>query len=156
MDEAMGGLAIAAGRAGSPILPPPTDGLPTIGVDQIDPDRWHRANYQAGDVLIFDPSIAHSGLVNRSKYFRMSVDVRLSTDSARFPMIGAVVEISKQRLSIQTAHGVHHIEITPETLCRDERGVKIPSAAIGTQFAPGNDIVIAADAGRAIMVRAPK
>jgi hypothetical protein len=157
MNEAMGGLAIAAGRRDSPILPPPTDGLPTISPDQIEPSRWRRADYRIGDVLLFDPSIAHSGLVNRSDAFRMSVDVRLSTDSARFPLVGTLRTISPAALTMEMDDGrTRELMIDADTLCRDEKGRRIPSERIGTQFQPGAAIVVAADRGKAIMVRAPK
>lgn len=156
VDEDMGGLALAAGMAEPMIIPPPTDGLPTITPEQVDPDRWHRANYRVGDVLLFDPKLAHSGLVNHSNRFRMSVDIRLSTDRENFPLVGKLLSFSPDALEVETEVGCRKLVISDQTLCRDEKGARVESFAIGERFPPGSPILVATKDDHAVMVRAPK
>jgi Phytanoyl-CoA dioxygenase (PhyH) len=85
------------------------------------PDHaWRSADFQVGDVLIFNYLTAHAALPNPSNEIRMSLDVRAIPAWAPQPVIGAVEKVDGSDVSIRTEQGaLVTVSITEETLIRD-------------------------------------
>ena len=80
----LGGLAVDAGtHRGGPYEYHLSLGAGGMGVDPAKlPDRWHTADYRAGDVLLFHSHLIHRGLPNLTPdRMRLSVDYRYQARS---------------------------------------------------------------------------
>lgn len=75
----LGGIRILAGSHRLGLLPAVAasggDGGLAVEVDH-DDQRWVGADYRAGDVVVFHSLTVHSGVPNRSRQLRLSVDCR--------------------------------------------------------------------------------
>jgi ectoine hydroxylase-related dioxygenase (phytanoyl-CoA dioxygenase family) len=105
--RATGGLAVAEGSHRRGLLhdtsKPPEYPIPR---DAVADSAWRTIDYRAGDLLMFDHKIVHSGLRNRSAdYFRVSIDVRFLAVDDPGPIDGTFVSVSGKSLTIKDSSG---------------------------------------------------
>lgn len=152
IDETVGGLALAEGLHRDTRLQ-----QAPITQSDIPADRWRHATYRPGDVVIFDMRTPHTGMVNRSDRFRMSVDVRFVTDKTKVPLIGTLDRIGADYVTVIDDRGAKTtVPITEATLCRDALGNKISPDALAGYFKAGDSLIVGVDNGIATVVRHPK
>ena len=113
VDPDVGGLAIVPGSHKDGI-----DRERWFTPEHMSPDRWARADYQVGDVLMFPSGILHSGMRNQSvAKFRMSLDIRFYMRGSSRPTIGSVAEITASEVIIDAAEGkTVTLRLTDETI----------------------------------------
>ncbi|MBV9840941.1 MAG: phytanoyl-CoA dioxygenase family protein [Sphingomonadaceae bacterium] len=158
IDDEIGGLMLAEGMAAEKIdyLPKEEGGSNvSIPLDGIPAERWRRATYQAGDVLLMNLWTPHTGIANRSDRFRLSMDHRVMAKRDKCPIVGHVEEISEDRVIVRDEAGQHTLRIDPETYVRNTFGKKLNGPAITDFFRPGSEVIIAYDGDRASVVRPP-
>lgn len=101
IDVTTGGLYLAAGQHRRGFLRPGDNAATSTFADgPLDADCWARADYRPGDVVIFSMSTPHYGDANRSRRFRLSLDIRAVRRSTPVPLIGEVVRISEDGVTI--------------------------------------------------------
>ena len=109
----------------------------------IPPEAWRTANFQVGDVLIFNYLTAHAALPNPSNEIRMSLDVRAIPAWAPQPVIGAVEKVDGTDVSIRTEDdGLMTVHVTDETLIRDMNPwPRIPKSELEKIAFPGAHVM---------------
>lgn len=160
IDADTGGLMLAEGLAAErqsfhPTLENGSNGL--IPLDAIPADRWRRATYQAGDVLLMNLWTPHTGLTNHSDRFRLSMDHRVMARGDKCPIVGTVVDISENHVTVRDrdTNVERTLSIDPETYVRNDWGQKLNGSEITDFHAMGNEVIIAYDDDRASVVRPP-
>lgn len=159
----MGGLAVAEGMHKSGYFHDPEDApLFPFPPNTIPDSAWRTADYAAGDVVLFDRYLPHSGMRNYSdRYFRLSFDVRLVPAVDNAPMTGHVLSVDPEGIEIRTDGGeVRALKFAPDTYCRDygmpNEGKNVEAARIPSRFPPGAEVLIAAENGEVKLMRKPK
>ena len=155
MDAPVGGLVIAPGmhRSGfvhdlsqPPKFPVPADAIPE--------DKWLRADYEPGDLLMFDLFTPHSGLANYSDRFRLSMDIRVMPTSEQVPAIGAITDLSSHSIAVRDETGAEiRFAIDSNTYCRERMGNRFDAIAIEEHMHLGDQVIVAGAAGVASVVR---
>lgn len=158
VDEELGGCAWIEGAHRGPILhdlsKPPLFPIPT---EVVPLDGWKRADFEPGDIVIFDLNLPHSGLTNLSKErFRMSMDIRVTEASGKVPSIGDVIHLSEDKITIHNDRvGVEETyTITGDTYVRGTDGKKREGAEIPQTFRSGEKVIVNSKDGQsATLVR---
>src|SRR4051812_20673226 len=158
VDEEVGGCAWVGGAHRGPILHdasnPPVFPIPP---HLIPLEGWQRANYEPGDIVLFDLNTPHSGLTNISKdRFRMTMDIRVTEASGPTPTIGSLVRLSEAQVTVADARsGAEQTYIiSPDTYVRSNDGKKREGRDIPTTFEAGERVIVNAPDGRnATLVR---
>jgi Phytanoyl-CoA dioxygenase (PhyH) len=123
IDEATGGLALAEGlhKPRMNDFPRPPAG---IGQDVVPADAWRRAEFRPGDLVVFSLETPHSGLANRSdRYFRLSMDIRGMRKSDNIPVVGKVVALDQNAVTVADDTGKQHVfRLNEDSFCRIARG----------------------------------
>jgi hypothetical protein len=120
---------------------------------------WARAQYRPGDMVVFEGSIMHCGLINRSPdRLRMSMEIRFNGPTAPQPVIGRILSIDADRVTVASNDGVEAtFAIDDETRMRGDRitGHFLISRTelAGSDLAPGFEVIVGHEAGRALSVR---
>jgi hypothetical protein len=156
IDVTTGGLAVAEGLHRGPWLHP-IDQPPQflIPPDAIAADAWRRSDYHPGDLLMFDINTPHSGLANYSDHrFRLSLDIRVMGASGNIPAIGTIDEINERVIRVRTTNGeLRSSTLDADTYARGLDGKKLPPELILQHFKRGDAVIVAAEQGRAVVVR---
>jgi ectoine hydroxylase-related dioxygenase (phytanoyl-CoA dioxygenase family) len=158
IDPDTGGLMLAEGMAENKTNYHPKDGAGSnagIRLEDIPADRWRRATYQAGDVLLMNLWTPHTGLANRSDRFRLSMDHRVMGLHDKCPLVGHVVGIGEDHVVVRDEAGERRLAIDPDTYVRNTFGKKLNGAEIMDFYKPGSEVIIAFDGDRASVVRPP-
>lgn len=158
VDDEVGGCAWVEGAHRGPILHdlsnPPQFPIPT---DVVPIDGWKRADFEPGDIVIFDLNLPHSGLTNLSKdRFRMSMDIRVTEASGKVPSIGDVVSLTEDKVTIRNDRvgAEETFAIKPETYVRGTDGKKREGAEIPQTFRLGETVLVNSEDGQsATLVR---
>lgn len=155
IDEPVGGLAIAPGmhRSGffHDLQQPPKFPVP---VDAISPDKWARADYEPGDILIFDLGTPHTGLANHSDRFRLSMDIRVMPESKDVPAIGAIVDVDSVSITIRDENGrERQFRIDSNTYCRDRMGNRFDPSEIRKHMQVADEVIVAGERAVASVIR---
>jgi ectoine hydroxylase-related dioxygenase (phytanoyl-CoA dioxygenase family) len=158
VDEDVGGCAWVGGAHRGPILhdlnDPPLFRIPP---DRVPTEGWQRANYEPGDIVIFDLNTPHSGLTNISKdRFRMTMDIRVTEASGPTPTIGSLVSLSEARVTVRNEKtgAEEAFTVNADTYVRSIDGKKREGSDIPSTFAPGEQVIVNAPDGRnATLVR---
>lgn len=158
VDEDVGGCAWVGGAHRGPILHdinnPPLFPIPR---ELVPLEGWQRANYEPGDIVIFDLNTPHSGLTNISKdRFRLTMDIRVTEASGPTPTIGRLVSLSESEVTVADAKSgrTKSYAISVDTYVRSTDGKKREGAEIPTTFKPGEEVIVNAIDGRnATLVR---
>ena len=150
----LGGLAIAMGLHDGGFLPV-RDDLPYIEPDTLSGAQWHRADYAPGDLVIFSETAVHCGLRNRSAdRLRLSIDVRFQPRSAPAAVLGRVLEVSPDALTVLDDGHPVTLAIAPDTYIRAQLGNRIPPPAIPeSELRPGVTVMASQKDGTAVMIR---
>jgi hypothetical protein len=157
IDAQVGGLALAEGLHHGECLHR-GDGAKMEGIDpaRIPADRWRRATYRPGDVLLMHTNTPHSGLSNHSNRFRVSIDIRLMGRSGQIPLIGPVTTISLSQITVRVDGREKTVAITDETYVRDAQGQTIFGRTILDLYPPGQEAIVYEKNGAATIVRMPQ
>ena len=158
VDAETGGCAWIEGAHRGPILhdlsKPPLFPIPD-GVVPI--EGWKRADFEPGDIVIFDLNLPHSGLTNLSKHrFRMTMDIRVTEASGKVPSIGGVVKLSEDSITIHNdlKAADETYAITADTYVRSTDGRKREGAEIPKTFTTGEKVIVNSEDGQsATLVR---
>lgn len=160
--RATGGLVVAEGSHRLGLLhdasKPPEYLIPT---GTIPDSAWRTTDFRAGDLLMFDHKIVHSGLRNRSdNYFRVSIDVRfLAVDDAG-PIDGTFVSASDKDVTIKDMSGaMRTFPFDAKSFCRGvgkaEYGRRYPVTEISRHYKPGHGVLVTVENGAMRMLREP-
>jgi Phytanoyl-CoA dioxygenase (PhyH) len=148
VSRATGGLALAQGRHRAGYLhdtgQPPRFPIPEGAIPG---SAWRSADYEVGDVVIFDPYLPHSGLRNRSSnYFRVAYDVRFVLPEDPAPIVGAVVSATAESIVVQTEGGeARCFRLVEESYCRGigrNAGQRLPLRDVPVVYLPGQEVMI--------------
>jgi len=155
IDEEVGGLILGEGLHRGPILhdstKPPLYPIPDGAVPE---DRWRRAAYRPGDVLLMDLNTPHSGLSNHSDRFRLSMDIRVMGRGEQTPIVGCLTAVEPDAVWIESEDGRGgRFRIDAKTYCRGLDGKEIPLAGIPARFRPGDEVILAATSDHATTIR---
>jgi len=156
IDADVGGLTLAEGLTDRINRHPLDKGSNTaIPVEDIPADRWRRATYRAGDVLLMHLWTPHSGLSNLSDRFRMSMDHRVMSVADRCPLVGDVAAISEEYVKVRSQGRDTLLSIDPDTYVRNNVGQKLSGRGIMDFFHVGDPVIVAYEGDRASVVRPP-
>jgi ectoine hydroxylase-related dioxygenase (phytanoyl-CoA dioxygenase family) len=158
IDADTGGLMLAEGMAEDQHDYHPRDAggsNAAIRLEDIPADRWRRTTYQAGDVLLMNLWTPHTGLANRSDRFRLSMDHRVMARRDKCPIVGTVVAMAEDAITVEDESGRRTLRIDPDTYVRNTSGQKLHGQTIVDFYRPGADVIIAYDGDRASVVRPP-
>ena len=160
IDEATGGLALAEGLHGPRLNDFPR---PPAGIEQSDVPAvaWRRAEFRPGDLLMFSLETPHTGLANLSdRFFRLSMDIRGMKKSDNVPMIGTVVAIDENAITIADPHNGGQQtfrRLNEDTFCRIFRarlsGMPLQLAEISPLGELGDPVYVALNRGTATFIR---
>ncbi|MGA8705927.1 MAG: phytanoyl-CoA dioxygenase family protein [Steroidobacteraceae bacterium] len=158
IDEATGGLALAEGLHGPRLNDFPR---PPAGIEQSDVPAvaWRRAEFRPGDLLMFSLETPHTGLANLSdRFFRLSMDIRGMKKSDNVPMIGTVVAIDENAITIADDNGGQQtFRLNEDTFCRIFRarlsGMPLQLAEIPRLVKLGDPVYVASNRGTATFIR---
>ena len=157
IDESIGGLAIAPGAHKKGNHHNLDDPLMLIPDGAITEEEWARPDvYRPGDVLMFGPMTPHSGLSNQSDTFRLSIDIRLSRASDPQPVIGELVDVTKDLITVETTNGQVTIDVTDDTYLRLGNRIPQPIEEIESICSRGDLVLVTEQNGSAVMVRHQK
>lgn len=155
MDETVGGIAVAEGchkqnfhdTTNPPAFPVPVHDIPM--------GAWRRADYHPGDLLIMHLDLPHTGISNITEdRFRLSLDIRMLPSSGDLPTIGKVITIDTTQVTVEDHEGDRHrFAIDDATYCRGLGPNKLTTAEIPQQITPGNEVIVASEGKRALVVR---
>lgn len=159
MDTEIGGIAVAEGLHLGPTIhdvskPPSFPAMPAA----VPISAWRRSDYKPGDLLVLHLDTPHSGLTNVSRdRFRMSLDIRVLPRSGDIPVIGDIIEIAPDHVSVRdTAGKSHRLTIDDNTYCRGKRfvsGTRISSAEAAAEYGAGDQVIVAFAGDRATVIR---
>ncbi|MFP3368659.1 MULTISPECIES: phytanoyl-CoA dioxygenase family protein [unclassified Pseudomonas] len=151
VDDEVGGCAWVEGAHRGPILHdvtnPPSFPIPA---NLIPIEGWKRADFEPGDIVIFDLNLPHSGLTNLSKdRFRMSMDIRVTEASGKVPSIGKVLGITPDQVTLrdQRTQQEKSFAIVPQTYVRGTDGKKREGDDIPKTFQIGETVLVNSDDG---------
>jgi hypothetical protein len=155
IDERVGGLALAEGLHGGPILHdasrPPLYPIPAGAVPD---DSWRRAHYRPGDLLMMDLNTPHSGMANYSDRFRLSMDIRVMSASENPPIVGRLTHVTGDAVEIEGEDGrTGRFEVNSETYRRGLDGKEVPMAEFTDRFKPGDEVLLGIAGKRATIIR---
>jgi ectoine hydroxylase-related dioxygenase (phytanoyl-CoA dioxygenase family) len=159
MDPEVGGIAVAQGMHKGPTIhdesKPPS--FPAMR-EAVPMSAWRRSDYHPGDLLMLHLDTPHSGITNISQdRFRMSMDIRMLPSSGELPVVGSIVEIKPDHVSVKDNAGeCHTLGLDDRTYCRGKRfvsGARISSADAAAEYAPGDQVIVAHTGGRATVIR---
>ncbi|MDN5913586.1 MAG: phytanoyl-CoA dioxygenase family protein [Pseudonocardia sp.] len=158
IDAECGGLTIAPGLNKLGYLhdrgAPPKYGIPADAIKESD---WARPEaYHPGDVLIFGEDTPHAGLVNRSKVFRLSMDIRFSAKSDPQPVVGELSAFGAGWITIDTAGGPVTLTVDDRSYLRLKDGAQLPVSEMEQFLQVGERMMAGRDGDRALVVRPQK
>jgi 1-deoxypentalenic acid 11beta-hydroxylase len=155
IDEEVGGIALIEGVHNGPTLHT-REGMTInpIRLEDTPPDRWRRADYRAGDVLLMSLGTPHSGLSNISKdRFRFSMDTRIMPSDGKVPMVGTIRDVTAQGVTVIDAQGERRLRFDDRSFVRGHRGDQMPLADIPGRYQAGDDVIIAHDGDCVVNMR---
>jgi hypothetical protein len=155
IDGSVGGLTMAAGLQHGGILHD-LDDVPRHRIPDgaIPDDVWHRSDYVPGDLVMFCPEIPHSGMINISAKFRLSMDIRVMPVTGRLPLVGTVLAIGADFIVVANHDGRDARVILDEgTYCRGYTGARIPLETMIASLKPGDPVIVPHENGRAVLLR---
>jgi hypothetical protein len=156
IDADVGGLALVEGLTERVNRHPLVEGSNTsIPVSSLPAEGWRRTTYQAGDVLLMNLWTPHSGLSNVSDRFRLSMDHRVMARSDRCPLVGELVAIKPDSVSVSVDGRVVTLRLEPDTYVRNDVGRKLSGEAIASFYQPGREVIVAFEGDKATVVRPP-
>lgn len=155
IDEDVGGIAVVEGVHNAPTLHT-KDGMKInpIRLEDVPADRWRRAHYHPGDVLIMSLATPHSGLSNVSAdRFRFSMDTRVMPSDGKVPVVGTIRAVSEHGVTIKDGCGEHILRFDATSFVRGSQGDQMVLADVPNRYAPGVDVIAAIEGDLVINMR---
>jgi hypothetical protein len=158
IDPDCGGLALAPGVNKRGYLhdrtDPPKYSIPAGAIKE---SEWARPEvYHPGDVVIFGEDTPHCGLANRSKVFRLSMDIRFSAKSDPQPVVGVLSAVGPGTITIDTADGPVTLRVDERSYLRLKDGAQLPVSEMEQFLQVGEKMMAGRDGDRALVVRPQK
>jgi hypothetical protein len=163
IDEQVGGIAVAEGWHKKGYLHDTSAPAPMmfeISKSAIPDDAWVRTNFEPGDLLVLHAATPHTGITNQSNRFRLSMDFRLSARSGDLLIIGNVLSIDRDHISICTEdRKTIELDIDDETYCPARQGIallhrgRVPRAELSNYVAVGQGVIATSKSGKAGLIR---
>lgn len=159
IDESTGGIVIAEGQHQRGYMGVVDGKACFLEGPAIPSESWSRADYHAGDVLIFTKSMPHYGLGNSSDRFRLSLDIRAVRRSSPLPVVGKVKAITPDQVTVSTDEsGDVTLRLDDGTYLRaPQPGSHSPKLIERSQapleLPPGTAVMAAQDNGLALVLR---
>jgi hypothetical protein len=155
IDEDVGGLALAEGLHRGPHLhdvsSPPLYPIPDGAIPA---ERWRRATYRPGDLLMMDLNTPHSGLANFSDRFRLSLDIRVMRAGENPPLVGRLTAVGSDAVSIEGDDGRGgQFQIDGASYVRTVDGKQVVAADVPASFKLGDEVILVAREGRVATLR---
>lgn len=154
IDAACGGLALSEGSLRNGIF---ADRW--FDKNLVAEDSWARADYRLGDVVMFMPSMLHSGLPNSSNRFRLSLDIRVLRPSSARPIYGTVLAVDSDSILIRDEKAgdiplkinaaTHLRGIVPES----DIPILIKQEELAHYLPPGSEVMATSENDVALVVR---
>ena len=157
MDEAMGGLVLATGFTKGGYIHNVAKGVGAPVPAGIIPDSaWLRADYRPSDVLVIHPKTPHTGLPNRSRKVRFSIDTRVESAANPATISGEFVNGSPEAVTLKLAGGqLQTLRLDDETFIRTgpNRGARLSRTEYLEVTPPGQALLASRDGDHALMLR---
>jgi hypothetical protein len=162
IDEDVGGIAIAEGVHKKGYLhdksSPPMFDIPEGAIPD---DAWCWTHFRPGDLLMLHDAMPHTGLTNESdRLFRMSMDFRLMPKSGDLPVIGKIISVDRDHISLCTEEDeTVGLRVDDETFCRGKRGNAVVNQGwirrdeLDTHLKVGQGVIVTSRGGRAGLIR---
>lgn len=155
IDSEVGGLMLGEGLHRGPILhdsgTPPLFPIPDNAIAE---DRWRRADYRPGDLLMMDLNTPHSGIANHSDRFRLSMDIRVMGASENPPIVGRVAGVEPGAIRVEGDDGRGgRFRLDAQSYVRGLDGRQVPLADIPARFKVGDEVILAASNDHATILR---
>jgi hypothetical protein len=157
-----GGLVVAEGMHLGGYLhdtdKPPRFPIPEGAIPQ---EVWRTADYEPGDVVIFDRKLPHSGLSNRSaNHFRISYDVRCVLPGDEVPVVGFVVSATPDSVIVREESGAERrLRLTEASFCRGlgrNAGERLGLHEVPEVYRPGQEVMVTLEGDCVRLLREPK
>jgi ectoine hydroxylase-related dioxygenase (phytanoyl-CoA dioxygenase family) len=154
IDADVGGLALVEGVHKQPSLHR-REGLKIKPIDPADvpAGAWRRTTYRPGDVLLMSLATPHTGITNHSDRFRLSMDTRVMPSSGKLPIVGRLTYVGTEMLRLRDNRGEHILMLDEKSFVRGMHGDPMARTDIPARFAPGDEVIVAAERGRVINMR---
>ena len=154
IDADVGGLAMATGSYSGALYHDRW-----FDPELVKADGWARADYHPGDLLMFLPTMMHSGLPNRSDRFRLSLDIRVLRPESPRPIYGKVVEIDNRQVTIQDQNGeTGTYRYRPSSHLRGMKAdsdipILVSADDVASYLPPGSEVLATSDDGDILVLR---
>jgi len=154
IDADCGGLAIATGSYSGSLYHDRW-----FDPELVKPDGWARSDYHLGDVLMFLPTMMHSGLPNLSDRFRLSLDIRVLRPESARPIYGKVIEIDNQQVTIQNHDGkTGTYRYQPSSHLRGMKAdsdipILVSADEVPSYLPPGSEVLATSKDGEILVLR---
>jgi ectoine hydroxylase-related dioxygenase (phytanoyl-CoA dioxygenase family) len=149
VDEALGGLALAARCHTLGILHGASASNPVLDPAVLPADAWRRFDYEPGDVVVFHGLTPHLGLPNvHRERLRLSVDVRFQGTDQPAPVIGTVTSADGKNLVVAVNGSSTVVTIEPTTVVRTDL-----AETTGPEALVGRRVICALEGGHAVLIR---
>jgi hypothetical protein len=155
IDEKVGGIELAVGQHHDSSLlaeyglGPTNEGF--IPRERLPEDSWGRADFEMGDVLIFDKFLPHCGLANAANRLRLSIDYRVQPASAPPPILGIVTDIDRDEITIRDGESQFIARATHRSVLR--RSALFPSTERLDEYLGRRVIAVVDDSGELVLIR---
>jgi hypothetical protein len=156
-----GGLVVAGGlhrgeylhdRTSPPRFPIPEDAIPDAA--------WETADYDPGDLVIFDRRLPHSGMRNRTQdRFRVSFDVRCILPGDVEPVVGNITRLSAQSITVRTAGEERTFKLDDQSYCRGRgarNGERVCPDDLSSLYGTGTEVMLCVEGSTVRLLREPK
>lgn len=161
IDHDVGGMVIAEGCHKNGFLH--DTAAPTmfeVTQEKIPAEAWAWADFDPGDIVLQNVATPHTGISNQSMHFRMSMDFRVLPESAQQPLLGTIVSIDPDQISLCIENGSTLVlEIDDETFCPGRAGGAlrnrgcIPRAELQQYLSEGSAVIVTYKEKRARLIR---
>ena len=154
IDPDCGGLAIATGSYSGALYHERW-----FDSELVKADGWARSDYHLGDVLMFLPTMMHSGLPNRSDTFRLSLDIRVLRPESARPIYGKVVEIDNRKVTIEGESGyIQTYRYRPSSHLRgmtaeSDIPILVSPEDLPNYLPPGSEVMATSQDGEILVLR---
>ena len=156
MDEAMGGLVLASGFTGGDFIHNTAKPGNPIPAGIIPNSAWLRADYRPSDVLVIHPKTPHTGLPNRSRKVRFSIDTRVESAANPATVVGEFVSGSPDVVTLKFAgETLRTLKLSDETFIRTgpNRGQRLSRTGYLEVTPPGQMLLASTEGDQALMLR---
>jgi len=157
MDEDVGGLMLAVGQTNKGYFHNTAKAPPyPIPAGMIPDSAWAWIDYRPGDVLVIHPDSPHTGMPNRSRRVRLSLDARVQSAANPATVVGRLTSITPEAVVLELEEGgASRLSLTEDTFIRAgvNAGVRLSREEFARSDSLGVRVLVAKDGDRAVMLR---